>query len=151
LPDGFFSNQKSQFGQILEGLRWENVDIFMAVGNILLPLGIFYDHLVHVVLVWYIYSAGASGKTHVHIHICTYTYIHIGTYIPGQPEFPPNLGTKRSPPSWPQESMPPLEKDQIYFPGVEVMITIFGDFCQFSAKIHIGVFLENQCYDPIFA
>jgi hypothetical protein len=28
LPDGFFSNQKSQFGKILEGLRWENVDIF---------------------------------------------------------------------------------------------------------------------------
>jgi hypothetical protein len=28
LPDGFFSNQKSQFGQILDGLRWENVDIF---------------------------------------------------------------------------------------------------------------------------
>jgi hypothetical protein len=28
LPDGFFSNQKSKFGQILEGLRWENVDIF---------------------------------------------------------------------------------------------------------------------------
>jgi hypothetical protein len=28
LPDGLFSNQKSQFGQILDGLRWENVDIF---------------------------------------------------------------------------------------------------------------------------
>jgi hypothetical protein len=28
LPDGSFSNQKSQFGQILEGLRWENVAIF---------------------------------------------------------------------------------------------------------------------------
>jgi hypothetical protein len=28
LPDGFFSNQKSELGQILEGLRWENVDVF---------------------------------------------------------------------------------------------------------------------------
>jgi hypothetical protein len=27
LPDGLFSNQKSQFGQILEGLRLENVYI----------------------------------------------------------------------------------------------------------------------------
>jgi hypothetical protein len=27
---------------------------------------------------------------------------------------------------------------------VDVMITIFCDFCQFSAKI--GVFLTNQCY-----
>jgi hypothetical protein len=29
------------------------------------------------------------------------------------------------------------------------MITIFGDFCQFSAK-KIGVFLKNQCYDQFF-
>jgi hypothetical protein len=28
LPDGFFSNQKSRFGQILEGLRCDNVDLF---------------------------------------------------------------------------------------------------------------------------
>jgi hypothetical protein len=28
LPDGFFSNQKSQIGSILEGPRLENVDIF---------------------------------------------------------------------------------------------------------------------------
>jgi hypothetical protein len=28
LPDGFFSNQKYQFGQILDGLRWRHVDIF---------------------------------------------------------------------------------------------------------------------------
>jgi hypothetical protein len=28
LPDGLFSNQKKQFGKILEGLRLENVDVF---------------------------------------------------------------------------------------------------------------------------
>jgi hypothetical protein len=33
--------------------------------------------------------------------------------------------------------------------GVDVMITIFGDFRQFSAE-KIGVFLKNQCYDQIF-
>jgi hypothetical protein len=27
LPDGLFSNQKSQFGKILDGLRLENVDL----------------------------------------------------------------------------------------------------------------------------
>jgi hypothetical protein len=32
--------------------------------------------------------------------------------------------------------------------GVDVMITIFFDFRQFSAKI--GVFLKNQCYDQNF-
>jgi hypothetical protein len=30
LPDGIFSNQKSKFGQILEGLAMEDVGIFMA-------------------------------------------------------------------------------------------------------------------------
>jgi hypothetical protein len=40
LPDGIFSNQKSQFGKIFEGLAMENV-------------GAFYDHLVHVTAIWY--------------------------------------------------------------------------------------------------
>jgi hypothetical protein len=35
-------------------------------------------------------------------------------------------------------------------PGVDVMITIFCDFRQFSAK-KIGVFLKNQCYDQFFS
>jgi hypothetical protein len=34
------------------------------------------------------------------------------------------------------------------FPGVDVMMTTFSDFCQFSAKN--GVFLKNQCYDQFF-
>jgi hypothetical protein len=33
--------------------------------------------------------------------------------------------------------------------GVDVMITIFCDFCQFWRKN--GVFLKKQCYDQIFA
>jgi hypothetical protein len=39
LPDGFFSNQKSQFGYILEGPRLENVDIF-------------YGHLEYFIDIW---------------------------------------------------------------------------------------------------
>jgi hypothetical protein len=56
LPDVFFSNQKFQFGQILEGLRWENVDIFLAIWSILRTFGIFYDHWVLFVFIWYILS-----------------------------------------------------------------------------------------------
>jgi hypothetical protein len=41
LPDGIFSNQKSQFGQILEGLEMENV-------------GIFYGYLENITAIWYI-------------------------------------------------------------------------------------------------
>jgi hypothetical protein len=35
------------------------------------------------------------------------------------------------------------------WPGVDVMITIFCDFCPFST-IKISVFLKNQCYDHFF-
>jgi hypothetical protein len=35
-------------------------------------------------------------------------------------------------------------------PGVDVMVAIFCDFWQFSAK-KIGVFLKNQCYDQLFS
>jgi hypothetical protein len=34
-------------------------------------------------------------------------------------------------------------------PGVDDMITIFCDFCQFSAK-KFSVFLKKQCYDLFF-
>jgi hypothetical protein len=40
LPDGLFSNQKFQFGEILECLGMENV-------------GIFYDHLEYFPSIWY--------------------------------------------------------------------------------------------------
>jgi hypothetical protein len=45
LPDGYFSNQKSQFGYILEDLGMENVAI-LAIWNSVGPLGTFQGHLV---------------------------------------------------------------------------------------------------------
>jgi hypothetical protein len=42
LPDGFFSNQKTQFVKTLEGLAMEDV-------------GIFYVHLINFPAIWYIY------------------------------------------------------------------------------------------------
>jgi hypothetical protein len=54
LPDGLFSNQKSQFGYILEGLKLENVYIicghseyFTGIWDILRPFGTFCVRLVH--------------------------------------------------------------------------------------------------------
>jgi hypothetical protein len=41
LPDGIFSNRKSQFGSILEGLRLENIGMY-----ILWQFLIFYGNLV---------------------------------------------------------------------------------------------------------
>jgi hypothetical protein len=40
LPDGLFSDQKSQFGYILVGLGTENIVIFYENLNILRPMGI---------------------------------------------------------------------------------------------------------------
>jgi hypothetical protein len=54
LPDGFFANQKYKFGQILESLRSENADKFKGYLEYL-DFGIFYDHLVHLVFIWYIF------------------------------------------------------------------------------------------------
>jgi hypothetical protein len=54
LPD---SNQKSQFGQILEGLAMADVGICTAVLSTLRPNDTFYGHLVHFVVIWYIFSS----------------------------------------------------------------------------------------------
>jgi hypothetical protein len=42
LPDGIFSNQKSQFGYILKGLSVEDASIFK-------------DHFVNFIAKWYMY------------------------------------------------------------------------------------------------
>jgi hypothetical protein len=46
LPDGLFSNQKSQYGYILEGRGMETVGSFMTIWNILRPFGKFIGSLV---------------------------------------------------------------------------------------------------------
>jgi hypothetical protein len=62
MPDGMFSNKKSKFGYILEGLGMKKVGIFyghlefiMAIWNLLRPFGIYYSHLVYLVAVRYIF------------------------------------------------------------------------------------------------
>jgi hypothetical protein len=40
----------------LEGLEMEDVGIFTAILSIIRPNGIFYDVLVHFVVIWYIFS-----------------------------------------------------------------------------------------------
>jgi hypothetical protein len=61
LPDGLFSNQKSQFGKILEDLARKNIGIFYdhwvnfaATGSILWPFFIFCGHLVYFSPFWYL-------------------------------------------------------------------------------------------------
>jgi hypothetical protein len=59
LPDGLFSNQKSQFGKILEGHRLENIDTFNCHLKYYQPIwyilrfGKFCVNLVRFFLFWY--------------------------------------------------------------------------------------------------
>jgi hypothetical protein len=57
LPDGIFSNQKSQFGKILEGLRMENV-------------GIFYGQLKYFRAIWYILWSFGNGLISWYLFHC---------------------------------------------------------------------------------
>jgi hypothetical protein len=47
LPDGFFSDQKYQFGYILEDLGMENVVMYIF-GS----FGLFYNYWVYVMGIW---------------------------------------------------------------------------------------------------
>jgi hypothetical protein len=51
LPDGIFSNQKSKFEKILEGLGMENVDLFFCHLDFFIPFVIFYRNLVNFVVI----------------------------------------------------------------------------------------------------
>jgi hypothetical protein len=55
LPDGLFSNRKSKFGYILDGLALEDVGIFYGHLVHLWSFLIFNGHLVYFVVIWYIF------------------------------------------------------------------------------------------------
>jgi hypothetical protein len=58
LPDGYFSNQKYQFlGKFWRALDWKILIYFMNIRNVLWTLWIFYEHLVHILFIWYIFSS----------------------------------------------------------------------------------------------
>jgi hypothetical protein len=52
LPDGLFSNQKSQFGSILEDPAMEDVGMY-----IIWPFGLFCGHLVYFAAIWVSFKA----------------------------------------------------------------------------------------------
>jgi hypothetical protein len=57
LPDGIcFQTKNSNLGKFSRALDWKKWIYFMAIGNILRTFGIFYDHLVHFVFIWYFLS-----------------------------------------------------------------------------------------------
>jgi hypothetical protein len=53
LPDGIFSNQKSQIGTFFSALEWKWVVYSLAIWNIFWPFGILCGHSGNLVELWY--------------------------------------------------------------------------------------------------
>jgi hypothetical protein len=51
-----FQTKNHNLGKFLRALDGKMLIYFMAIWNILRPFGTFCDHLVHFVLLWYIFS-----------------------------------------------------------------------------------------------
>jgi hypothetical protein len=57
LPDGFFQTKNPNFGKKFWASDWKIFINFTAIWDILWIFGIFYDHSVHFVFIWYIFSS----------------------------------------------------------------------------------------------
>jgi hypothetical protein len=84
LPDSFFSDQKSQFGYILEDLRIDNVDIysgqmeyFTTLGYILWAFWYYCSHLVYFHPLWYIVPRESDSTSVCSYTLCSVFYAHI--------------------------------------------------------------------------
>jgi hypothetical protein len=55
-----FQTKNLNMGKFWRTLEWKMLKCFMAIWNILRTLGIFYDHLVHFMLIWYIFTVLVS-------------------------------------------------------------------------------------------
>jgi uncharacterized membrane protein len=52
-----FQTKNPNLGKFWRALNSKMSIYFMAIWNILQTFGIFYDHLVHFVFIWYIFSS----------------------------------------------------------------------------------------------
>jgi hypothetical protein len=126
LPDGIFANQNSQFRYILEGVRMENV-------------GLFYGNVVPFVAIWYIswtFDVFCIFLVHFY-HFGIMCQEKSGNTGCRESVFHTHLNNRDSSCDWlvcvAMQTLGPTDS-RSGWPGVDVMITIFGDFRQFSAK-----------------
>jgi hypothetical protein len=55
-----FQTKNLNLGKFWRALDWKMLIYFMAIWNILQTFRIFYDHLVHFVFIWYIFSGSGN-------------------------------------------------------------------------------------------
>jgi hypothetical protein len=53
----YFQTKNPNLGKFWNAIDWKMLRYFMAICNIFWALGIFYDHLVHFVFFWCIFSS----------------------------------------------------------------------------------------------
>jgi hypothetical protein len=53
----YFQTKNPDLGKFWRALDWNMLIYFMAIWNIVETFGIFYDHWVHFVFIWYIFPA----------------------------------------------------------------------------------------------
>jgi hypothetical protein len=63
MPDGIFSNQKFQFGLILQGLSMEWKVYFMAIWSILRPCSIFCGHFIYFMVIFFRFGMLCQDKS----------------------------------------------------------------------------------------
>jgi hypothetical protein len=51
-----FQTKNPNLGKFWRAFDWKRLIYLMAIWNILQTFGIFYDHYVHSVFIWYIFS-----------------------------------------------------------------------------------------------
>jgi hypothetical protein len=55
-----FQTKNPNLGKFCRALYWKMLTYFMAIWNILWRFGIFYDHFVHFLFIWYIFPVLVS-------------------------------------------------------------------------------------------
>jgi hypothetical protein len=58
----YFQTKNPSLGKFLKALDWKMLVYFIDMCNILLIFGIFYYHLVHITLIWYIFPFFCTEK-----------------------------------------------------------------------------------------
>jgi hypothetical protein len=60
----YFQTKNPNLGKFWSALDWKMLKYFMANCNISWALGILYDHLVHFLFIWYIFSVWVLHMYH---------------------------------------------------------------------------------------
>jgi hypothetical protein len=86
-----YQTQNDNLGKFWRALDWKLLIYFVPIWNILETFGIFYDHLVHFVFIWYIFPVLVSFTKK---NLATLCYSWSG-FLPFNLQVPPFFFAKK--------------------------------------------------------